>query len=133
MPLIYNGQEAGNRKRTKLFERDPIVRGPSAQGDLYARLLKFRAAHPALWNRPWGGRMVEVRSDDPRHVLAFTRSRDGDMVLAVFNLSAQPSIADLRLPAELQAGGWRTEAGAAATPGRLQLAPWSYQLFHRGG
>ncbi len=129
IPLIYNGQEAGNPKRTKLFEHDPIKWRPSPQGDLYARLLKMKSAHPALWNRPWGGRMTEVHNDDPHHVLSFTRSRDGDAVLAVFNLSPQAAKPTLKL-AE---GGWRTmETGAAANPDRVELAPWSYRLFTRG-
>ena len=130
MPLIYNGQEAGNRARTRLFERHPIAWRPSAQGDLYARLLQLKHAHPALWNRPWGGRMVEVRNDDASHVLSFTRSRGGETLLAVFNLSAKASHAKLALGSDAAASHWRSSEGKAATPlNGVKLAPWSYQLF----
>ena len=35
LPLIYNGQEAGNTKRLAFFEKDPIEWRPHAIGDLY--------------------------------------------------------------------------------------------------
>lgn len=130
MPLIYNGQEAGNRQRTKLFDHAPIIWKPSAQGALYARLLKLKAEHPALWNRPWGGRMVEVRNNDPSHILAFTRTSGADTLLAVFNLSPQQRTPALKLD-PVTAGRRRLllDPGAPTSLQRLQLAPWSYQLF----
>ena len=131
MPLIYNGQEAGNPKRLKMFERDPIAWRPHPEGELYRRLLAFKKQHPALWNRPWGGPMVEVANDKRAQILSFTRSRDGDTVLAVFNLSPQPRSTVLSGPG--LAGAWRDEANAQAMGGaeglKLTLEPWGYRLM----
>lgn len=132
MPLIYNGQEAGNRRRLKLFERDPIVWAESAQGDLYRRLLTLKKEHPALWNRPWGGPMVEVANNDQSHILSFTRTRDGDAVLAVFNFSAQPRPVTLTpaVPGEV----WRASDGRTLDLSKtepIRMPPWSYQLYFR--
>jgi hypothetical protein len=35
MPLIYNGQEAGNPKRLQFFERDPIEWKTHPNGEIY--------------------------------------------------------------------------------------------------
>ena len=131
MPLIFNGQEAGNRRRLKLFERDPITWRDDPEGALYRRLLAFRKQHRALWARPWGGSVMEVANDDHAHILSFSRSAAGDTVLAVFNLSPEP-----RSPSLRGVGGrWRDALGGADIEAGdtlpLTMPAWSYQLFHR--
>ncbi len=42
MPLIYNGQEAGNDRRLKFFEKDPIAWQEHPRGDLYAGCSRSR-------------------------------------------------------------------------------------------
>jgi len=37
MPMIYNGQEAGNTRRLQFFEKDPIVWKDHANGHLYGK------------------------------------------------------------------------------------------------
>ena len=64
MPLIYNGQEAGHDKRLEFFERDPIVWQEHPHGELYRRLFALKHANTALWNAPWGARMVRVPNSD---------------------------------------------------------------------
>lgn len=87
MPLIYGGQEAGESKRLKFFERDPIEWKPSPIGDLYRRLFALKKSNSALWNGKWGARMVHVPNDQPKAVLSFVRANDRDKVLAVINFS----------------------------------------------
>ena len=41
MPLIYNGQEAGEPKRLAFFEKDPIVWKSHPIGDLYKKLFNL--------------------------------------------------------------------------------------------
>jgi glycosidase len=133
MPLIYNGQEAGNPKRLKMFERDPIAWRPHPEGELYRDLLAFKKRHPALWNRPWGGPMIEIGNDKRAQVLSFTRTRDDDTVLAVFNLSPQPQAVALKGPG--LSGAWRDQGGDLRSDAdgglKLDLKPWGYRLFVR--
>ena len=89
MPLIYNGQEAGNDKRLEFFEKDPIVWREDPQGELYRELFALKKEHPALWNGRWGARMVRVPNDQEAAVLSFVREHEDDAVFAVFNFSAQ--------------------------------------------
>ena len=131
MPLIFNGQEAGNHRRLKLAERDVIEWRDDPEGALYTRLLAFRRAHPALWVRPWGGHVMEVPNDDSAHVLSFTRVAGKDQVLAAFNLSPDSHTSVLHGVS----GQWSDardgkpiDAGNTLT---LQMPPWSYRLFYR--
>lgn len=131
MPLIFNGQEAGNRRRLKLFERDPITWRDDPEGALYTRLLAFRAQHPALWARPWGGRVTEVANDDHGHILSFSRRVGTDHVVAIFNLSPEP-----RTPALTGiAGSWQDALdGKTVQAGKtvsLAMPAWSYRLLYR--
>ena len=78
MPLIYNGQEAGNDKRLAFFERDPIEWQEHPHGDLYRRLFALKKANTALWNAPWGARMVHVPNSrqDPAALAAQRGGRE---------------------------------------------------------
>ncbi|MER2599465.1 MAG: alpha-amylase family glycosyl hydrolase [Caldilineales bacterium] len=88
MPLIYNGQEAGNERRLAFFEKDPIVWRGHPMGELYRRLIACKKANPALWNACWGARMVHVPNHAPQQVFSFVRAQGANKVFAVFNLSA---------------------------------------------
>ncbi len=89
MPLIYGSQEAGETKRLKFFEKDPIDWKPSPIGDLYRRLFALKHANTALWNGHWGAPMIDVPNSDHSHVMSFVRRDAHDKIFAVFNFSAQ--------------------------------------------
>lgn len=88
MPLIYNGQEAGNPKRLAFFERDPINWQPHAIGDLYQSLIRLKKSHTALWNGKWGATMLHVLNSAPAQIFSFVRQKQTDKVLVMLNLSA---------------------------------------------
>ncbi|MGY4398144.1 1,4-alpha-glucan branching enzyme [Sphingomonas sp. UYAg733] len=131
MPLIHNGQEAGNPKRLKFFEKDPIVWRDHPNNALFKRLIAFRQAHPALWNAPWGARMVPVVNTVPTKVLSFVREKDGDKVFALFNMS--PDRQSVKFTDGPTIGTYRDFDGdKAVTIGgasELTLAPWSYRVL----
>jgi glycosidase len=90
MPLIYNGQEAGNPKRLAFFERDPIQWKAHPMGDFYQKLFALKHENTALWNGKWGARMIRVPNSAPLKVLSFVRQNETDKVFTVLNFSAQP-------------------------------------------
>jgi len=90
LPLVYNGQEAGNARRLAFFERDPIVWKDAPQGELLRRLIALKKRNTALWNGADGAVMEPVANSAPKQVFSFVRGNGRDKVLAVFNLSAQP-------------------------------------------
>jgi glycosidase len=137
MPLIYNGQEAGNRKRLAFFERDPIdwrQSSWSAQWNaFYRKLVALKKSHRALWNGADGGVMRQVINDDPKRLFSFVRERDGDKVFAVFNFSGQA--VEARFPGELQRGDYvDADSGRPVTFGGdsvLPMAPWGWRVLVR--
>ena len=131
LPLVYNGQEAGNPKRLKFFEKDPIVWRDHPNGALIKRLIAFKKANPALANGQYGGPMIKVENDVPTKVFSFVRRQGGNKVLALFNFSGQPQTVGFKdaLPAGSYldfADGRRT---VVATDTRMALRPWEYRLL----
>ncbi len=131
MPLVYNGQEAGYDKRLEFFERDPIVWRDHPHGNLYRRLFALKHENTALWNAPWGARMVRVPNSDKTRLLSFVRESERDKVFAVLNLSPGTVAATFR--ESLYHGryteffsGEDVELGADLC---LELPPWSYRVF----
>jgi glycosidase len=133
IPLIYNGQEAGNDKRLAFFERDPIAWKEHPNGDLYRRLFALKKANPALWNAQWGAPMIDVPSDRQDAVLSFVRHKDGNKVFAAFNFSASPVRVSFK--ESLYEGEYRDFATGApvqlAANATLELPAWGYRVLVR--
>ena len=93
IPMIYNGQEVGNTRRLKFFEKDPIIWPVDyeldEQGLLYQRLFRLKHSNAALANGQWGGRMHQVTNTAPTKVFSFFREKDGDRVFVAINLSGE--------------------------------------------
>lgn len=152
MPLLHNGQEAGNPKRLAFFERDPIEWRPHPLGELYRSLFAFKHRTRALWNGAHGARMVRVPNDAEPRVLSFVRRGHHDAVLALFNFTgaeARVRLGDGPLQGEWElvfagdgsrARGTGSEAvglGREAPPAPrrvgyaapLDLPPWGYRVY----
>lgn len=143
MPLIYNGQEAGNERRLAFFDRDPIIWRDHPMRNLYSQLLRLKAATRALDNGAWGASMQEVRTSDPQQVLAFVRHGESDGVLAVLNFSDRAR--EVELLSGPFPGQWRPAsvegdrradlpaAGLRLDPGSIVALPaWGWAVLRRG-
>lgn len=133
MPLMYNSQEAGESKRLKFFERDPIDWQPHPIGDLYTRLFALKKQQSALWNGRDGARMVHVPNSAPTKVLSFVRQDPASKVFAVFNWSAQPQTVTLH--EALYPGRYTDFASGAgvdlAAEATLTLEPFGWRVYVR--
>ena len=129
MPLLYNGQEAGNTKRLKLFEKDPIEWREHPNAELYRRLFALKHANTALWNGPWGALMVHVPSDP--NIFSFVRRNARDKVFAVFNFSKEARLA--KFEEDLCHGTYTDyfsgEKVTVDATTRLPLGPWGYRVL----
>ncbi|SEO09234.1 maltogenic amylase [Duganella sp. CF517] len=131
IPMIYNGQEAGNRKRLAFFDRDPIAWQASPRGELLKKLLALKNANTALWNGAWGATMVQVPNGAPKKLFSFVRQNERDKVFAVFNLSDAP--VEARFAQTLQQGRYRDfDSGDAVVidaATSLAMPAWGYRVL----
>ena len=128
MPLIYNGQEAANRKRLAFFERDPIEWREHALADFYQALITLKKSHSALANGQWGARMLHVPNSCPDTVLSFVRQDDNSKILVILNFSEHATA--LNLAENLCHGEYQDYFSAKVqTVGHdsvLHLEPWGF-------
>lgn len=131
MPLMYSGQEAGNNKALNFFERDPIEWKAHPFKQLYTKLFQLKKTNKALWNGLAGGEMQRIHTGADEHVFAFTREKDGNKIVAIFNLSNKAQTADIQ--SALAKGKLRDiNSGAKAPQGanvKFNLKPWEYKVF----
>ena len=133
IPLIYNGQEAGNEKRLAFFEKDEIEWREHPIGDLYKRLLALKKANPVLWNGAWGAEMIPVPNNAADKVISFVREGGGNKVFGVFNFSAEP--VQVEFDESLYHGGYSDfttgEPISMTAQSTMPLDPWGYRVLVR--
>lgn len=133
MPLIYNGQEAGNPKRLAFFEKDPIEWKEHPIGELYQKLFRLLKENTALWHAHWGARMIKVPNNKELEVLSFVRQNKTDKVFAVFNFSDKKQ--SVSFESELFPGTYTeyfTQKALIVSPTfSLEMAPWEYKVYVR--
>lgn len=101
IPLIHNGQEAGNERRLAFFEKDPIVWRPHPLEAFFRKLIALKHGITALGNGAAGARMVQVVNSAPKAVFSFVRADADGGVLVALNFSAEAR------QVELLDGPWR--------------------------
>lgn len=131
MPLLYNGQEAGNEKRLEFFERDPIVWREHPMRDFYTKLFALKKANSTLWNAAWGAPMINVRNSAPKQVFSFVRANESHRVFCVLNLS--PAEQTVTFSDGPQRGEWidyfdGSDLAVGASTA-MTLPAWGYRVF----
>lgn len=86
MPLIYNGQEIGLKRRLAFFDSDPIVWKSSPMTDFYRKLVALKTANRALWNGDAGGAVTQFYGNN-NSILTFTRILGSSKVVVAINLT----------------------------------------------
>ena len=132
-PLIYTGQEIGLNRRLEFFEKDPIVELVDVNygkeyRDLYKRLIAFRHNNAALAAGENVAPIVYVEGVG-ENVLAFTREKEGNKVLCIFNFSAEPTTVTIDSSI---AGKYTRACGKTVTFAdneTLELGAWQYMLL----
>lgn len=131
MPLIYNGQEAGEPKRLAFFEKDPIVWKSHPIGDLYKKLFALMKQNTALWHANWGALMLKVPNSNEQQVFSFVRQNEKDKVFCVFNFSDKTQ--NVTFKEALFPGTYKDfttgESVTLAPDTQMTLAPWTYKVF----
>ncbi len=90
MPLVYSGQEAGLNKSLRFFDKDTIQWKEHPFAGIYKKLFELKHRNQALWNGHWGAEMIRIFNDKPDHVISFSREKNADKVIPIFNFNDQP-------------------------------------------
>ena len=134
MPLIHNGQEAGESKRLAFFERDPIEWQEHPIGELYRELIALKKSKPFLGNGEFGARMIQVPNSSMAQVFSFVRREacEDDKVFVVINFSDVP--ATVTFEESLHLGTlqhWkRNKKTTFSSDTTLTLKPWDFEIWH---
>ena len=120
LPLIYSGQEVGNSKTLKFFDKDEIDWSQDSLSDFYKELTKMKHENTALWIGPEGGTFESFKISN-EHIYAFYRKGSKDLMLAYFNMSGEKQefaySSNSFIPQfNLKGNG-------------MSLGPWQYKIF----
>jgi glycosidase len=129
VPLIYTGQETGNRHRLAFFEKDNIERASNApQLRLYAALNALRKSHEALWSN---AEMKRINNSVPRHIFSVLRKQGESRVVGLFNFSCYPMTVDFDNEGlEGNFVDWETNEQVSMHKNqRLEMNAWDYKIF----
>ncbi|KQM58976.1 alpha-amylase family glycosyl hydrolase [Chryseobacterium sp. Leaf201] len=132
MPLVYNGQEAGQNRSLEFFEKDPVQWKPHENEALYTTLFMLKHKNQALWNGGHGGEMVRIMNDRMEQVISFVREKNGDKVMTFINFSKEPLIVqfdtsfDMGRYTNLFTGEYQGVSDTLI----LTMDPWEYVVLY---
>jgi 1,4-alpha-glucan branching enzyme len=131
MPLLYSGQESGNSKSLRFFEKDTIDWKDYPYQEFYTKLLKLHQSNPALWNGANGGSFKRLKVDSP-FIYAYSRKKDDHEVIVVLNFaqSKQQIRFDEAIEGELKSI-FNEQVLSVFSAGDMSLGPNGFQVFAR--
>jgi len=88
MALIYNGQEAGMTKRLRFFAKDTINWSNTQFVPFYKKMTALKHRNQAIWNPPFGGKLVLLPNSAPGKVISFLRTSGNARVMVLINMSS---------------------------------------------
>lgn len=132
IPLIYSGQEAGFERRLEFFEKDSIDwNDRNGFTAFYQSLNAFKKQNPALMSQGKGGVFTEISNSAPQQVWSFSRVKEGNEVVCVFNLSADD--VTVTFGEDVPAAGFMAfPATETVVPAKqMELKAWEYRVFSK--
>jgi alpha-amylase len=132
MPLIYNGQEDDLTKMLPFFEKDPIIWKKYANSAFFAALFKLKHENRALDAGLAGGPIRKIRNTEPAQIYAFSREKNGQRVVCVYNFSSKEVFAELNC---YGSEGTYTELFSQKkeiinTNFSTTLPPWGFKIYY---
>ena len=133
MPLIYSGQEAAFNRRLEFFEKDQIDWDKFQLNDFYKKLLALKKNNKALWNGTFGGKMIRIPTSNDKAVFAFTREKDSDKILAIYNFTDKEQ--NIVLSGENYVGSYidifNGKQKSFSANEEIELESWGYFVFEK--
>lgn len=131
MPLLYSGQESGFDKRLRFFDKDTIMWGDYKYQEFYTKMNMLKKNNVALWNGSYGGSMEIIHSKRGSSVFAFTRKKEGNEIVAVFNLAGKTTGAQIKIKDKkaVYKDYFTNNSYTTDDLKKLNLTPWQYLVL----
>ena len=133
MPLTYTGQEFGNVRRLRFFDKDTLEYDPTNTfEDFYKMANTMRADNPALYSNELGGKLERIEmSEGIEKIFACRRVVEGNEVYAFFNFSNESRVValDKILPEAEPKSVIALNDVSDSTLDRLKIKEWSCVIY----
>lgn len=126
MPLIYSGQEYDLQHRLKFFQKDSIPKIKGKTWNLLKKLGILKNNNNAFHGGKKAAKYERIETNNDQ-ILAFQRSKGGDEVYFIGNLSKNTQEFSLNIEGTFI--DQITQKNIEITQGTLDLAPWEYHLL----
>lgn len=133
MPLIYSGQEAGLDKRLRFFEKDTVEWGHYSRTAFYQTINRLNHEQEVLWNGAAGAFPVEIETEFPEVVFAFSRTSEDatSQIITAINLSEQPLTISLPLDPATHQLEMGSEGADLAPAGAITLPEHGFGVWSK--
>jgi glycosidase len=128
MPLIYSGQEYDMDKRLRFFEKDTIPKTKGTMWPLLEKLGQLKTTTPALHGAKEAADYTRLKTSADMQVLAFERTKGGEKVIYVANLSDQPVNFELELGENFTPFIGKVDFKLQEND-QYHFAPWDYVIL----
>ncbi|MHA6280315.1 alpha-amylase family glycosyl hydrolase [Salinimicrobium sp. CAU 1759] len=128
MPLIYSGQEYDMDKRLKFFEKDTIPKTKGTMWPLLEKLGQLKTSTPALHGAKEAADYTRLKTSADKQVLAFERTKNGEKIIYLANLSDKPVDFQLELGENLTPYIGKSDFKLQEND-QYHFAPWDYVIL----
>lgn len=132
MPLTYTGQEVGNVRRLRFFDKDTVEPTPYYCDYVYRMGNDMRATNPALYTNELGAKMERIELPaNIEKIFACRRAVEGNEVYAFFNFSNESRVValDKILPEAEPKNILALNDIYDSTLDRMKIKPWSCVIY----
>ncbi len=132
MPLTYTGQEVGNVRRLRFFDKDTVEPTPYFCDYVYRMGNDMRATNPALRTNELGGKMERIELPEGiEKIFACRRVVEGNEVYAFFNFSNESRVValDKILPAAEPKNTLSLHDIYDSTLDQMKIKAWSCVIY----
>ena len=132
MPLTYTGQEVGNVRRLRFFDKDTVEPTPYFCDYVYRMGNDMRATNPALRTNELGGKMERIElPEGVEKIFACRRVVEGNEVYAFFNFSNESRVValDKILPAGEPKNTLSLHDIYDSTLDQMKIKAWSCVIY----
>ncbi|MCC8358834.1 alpha-amylase family glycosyl hydrolase [Salinimicrobium sediminilitoris] len=128
MPLIYSGQEYDMDKRLRFFEKDTISKTKGVMWPLLEKLGQLKNQNKALHGGKEAAAYNRLQTSMDKQILAFERSKGGEKLIYIANLSEKPADFTLELENEMQPYLGKKDFKKQKND-QYHFGPWEYVIL----